>query len=107
MFWFGIQTFTGSECVYQVCFAPSHSETMMEHMSDAQSDMAFPGTYAEPTPTYSQHNNIRYLLFPHERLKLIRGEIRMDRDNVLFTILAHPIPLHVYLSSQNSLAVYD
>ena len=79
----------------------------MEHMSDAQSDMAFPGTYAEPTPTYSQHYNIRYLLFPHERLKLIRGGFRMDRDNVLFTILAHPIPLHVHFPSQNSLAVYD
>ena len=47
MFWFGIQTFTGSECVYQVkCSRNSHQELANTHPSDAEGHLALIGAFA-------------------------------------------------------------
>lgn len=48
MFWFGIQTFTGSECVYQVSRCESARRPELSELSpDAKSHMAIIGTSSQ------------------------------------------------------------
>ena len=47
MFWFGIQTFTGSECVYQVkCSRNPYLELANTRPSDAEGHLALIGAFA-------------------------------------------------------------
>lgn len=58
MFWFGIQTFTGSECVYQVRAGIEDSMDADFGYVDAQSDMAVPREDAQPFICRCQHHKL-------------------------------------------------
>ncbi|KAF9815809.1 hypothetical protein IEO21_04321 [Rhodonia placenta] len=65
LFWFGIQTYTGSECVYQVLYSPPLKKDPMTYLvADAESYLALACTPPEPFAREVKHHNVRdYVLF--------------------------------------------
>ena len=61
MFWFGVQTFTGSECVYQVRHGPLSYFSVINpsdenNSLDVESYLALNCAHAEPSSTWCEHN---------------------------------------------------
>lgn len=60
LFWFGIQTYTGSECVYQVLYSPPLKKDPMTYLvADAESYLALACTPPEPFAREVKHHNVR------------------------------------------------
>jgi len=83
MFWFGVQCFIGSECVYQV-----RDHTMEERdaniRSDAQGDLAIPSAPSEPSQCILKYHDIR--------------------NDVLCYLLVHIVPFSPCVAAPDSLA---
>lgn len=91
MFWFGIQTFTGSECTYQVrlrCVLDS-ALTNQPHRplppSDDQSHLALIRKLPKPPPRLRKHN--------------------IRRPAILLPLLAGPTALPAHLTAKDPLAL--
>lgn len=89
MFWFGVQTFTGSECVYQVSTAldPCNWLSLKRKLLhvDAQSHLALNRQSPQPPLPRRERHNSRHALLP--------------------PLLAHPVPIHVHLAAADPLAL--
>ena len=87
MFWFGVQTFTGSECVYQMIKAIWPSIAHLPNHLPVSANITTSGTYP-----------CRFVAPPFNLS-------RPQRPFVLLPLLAHPISVHVYLAPEDSMVV--
>ena len=106
LFWFGIQTFVGSESVYQVqllCLFPVCGHLMIV-ISDVKSHLAIHRSPPEPPSSKRTYNYLWCVstTFPYQKNAHVSRRV-----DVLFSFLAHSVPVHVRLSTEDTLAIYS
>lgn len=111
MFWFSIQTFEGSECVYQVrstSRSPPITRLLTTPLvsSDVESHLAVYGSSPKPPPSQCKHHHCRYVSTgPAPKSgQLLR--CLFYRDGLLLSVLAHSATLYVHLTAEDTLAVF-
>ena len=113
MFWFGIQTFVGSECVYQVRLASearvillSLSSFYVALPSDVESHLAVYSSSPKPPPTQCKHHHCWYVSTGYAPESGQLSRCLFYRDDLLLSVLAHSVPFYAHLTAEDTLAFF-